>query len=89
MDSLFKYEVGIGVDLDAWHDGTDVAYRLLEMRRPAASDVLNAALSASFAESTVLLLAMAVSLAGLEARVCSAMLSGASPTSPRTRMSPN
>ncbi len=64
VDGLCKYEVGTGVDLDAWHDGTDVAYRLLELRRPASSNLLDAALSASFAESTVMLLAMAVSLAG-------------------------
>ncbi len=61
--TLFEEEAEGHVDLDAWHDGAALAYRLLKARRSSSAAVLEAALVAPFAESTVLLLAMAISLA--------------------------
>lgn len=63
VDMLYECEVEGSLDLEAWHDGTEAAYRLLAARGVSPDDVLEAALSARGTESTVLLLAMAVSLA--------------------------
>jgi hypothetical protein len=64
--TLYEQEVDGWVDLDAFHHGTAAAYRLLEVRNADPRLVLDEALRLRFGEPTVMLIAMAVSLAGEE-----------------------
>lgn len=64
VSTLYEEEVDGHVDLDAFHDGTAAAYSLLEARNPDPHLVLDEALQRCSGEPTVMLIAMAVSLAG-------------------------
>jgi len=64
VETLYEEEADGGVDLDAFHDGTAAAYRLLEARKTNPSLVVDEALRLHAGEPTIMLIAMAVSLAG-------------------------
>jgi hypothetical protein len=64
VETLYEEEVDGDVDLDAFHDGTAAAYRLLEARNTDPNLVLDEALRVHAGEPTIMLIAMAVSLAG-------------------------
>jgi hypothetical protein len=74
------------VDLDAFHDGTAAAYRLLEARNADPSRVVDEALRRHAGEPTIMLLAMAVSLAGEGGQ---ALLGEALRQAPALRQSPD
>jgi hypothetical protein len=63
VETLYE-EIDGDVDLDAFHDGTAAAYRLLEVRHADPRLVLDEALRLHVGEPTIMLIAMAVSLAG-------------------------
>jgi hypothetical protein len=64
VETLYEEEADGKVDLDAFHDGTAAAYRLLAARNADPSLVVDEALRRHAGEPTIMLLAMAVSLAG-------------------------
>jgi hypothetical protein len=64
VETLYEKEIDGDVDLDAFHDGTAAAYRLLEFRHADPRLVLDEALRLHAGEPTIMLIAMAVSLAG-------------------------
>jgi hypothetical protein len=64
VETLYEEEADGEVDLDAFHDGTAAAYRLLEARNVNPSGVVDEALRRHAGEPTIMLIAMAVSLAG-------------------------
>jgi hypothetical protein len=64
VETLYEKELDGYVDLDAFHDGMATAYRLLKARNLDPRLVLNEALRLHSGEPTILLIAMAVSLAG-------------------------
>ena len=64
VETLYEEEADGEVDLDAFHDGTAAAYRLLVARNADPSLVVDEALRRHAGEPTIMLLAMAVSLAG-------------------------
>jgi hypothetical protein len=64
IETLYEKEIDGDVDLDAFHDGTAAAYRLLEVRQADPRLVLDEALRLHAGEPTIMLIAMAVSLAG-------------------------
>jgi hypothetical protein len=70
VETLYEKEIDGDVDLDAFHDGTAAAYRLLEARNADPSLVLAEALRLHAGEPSIMLIAMAVSLAGEKARPC-------------------
>jgi hypothetical protein len=63
VETLYE-EIDGDVDLDAFHDGTAAACRLLEFRHADPRLVLDEALRLHAGEPTIMLIAMAVSLAG-------------------------
>jgi hypothetical protein len=65
VETLYE-EIDGDVDLDAFHDGTAAAYRLLEVRHADPRLVLEEGLRLHAGEPTIMLIAMAVSLAGEE-----------------------
>jgi len=64
VETLYEKEIDGDVDLDAFHDGTAAAYRLLEVRNADPRLVLEEALRLRSGEPTIMLIAMAISLAG-------------------------
>jgi hypothetical protein len=63
--TLYELEADGYLHLDAFHDGTAAAYRLLELRRPDPAAVLETAFQLpAGGDPTVMVIAMAVSLAG-------------------------
>jgi hypothetical protein len=66
VGSLYEKEIDGDVDLDAFHDGTAAAYRLLQARNADPRLVVDEALRLRAGEPTIMLIAMAVSLAGEE-----------------------
>jgi hypothetical protein len=64
VETLYEEEADGDVDLDAFHDGTAAAYRLLEARTANPSLVVDEALRLHAGQTTIMLIAMAVSLAG-------------------------
>jgi hypothetical protein len=64
VETLYEKEIDGNMDLDAFHGGTAAAYRLLEARNADPSLVEDEALRVGAGEPTIMLIAMAVSLAG-------------------------
>jgi hypothetical protein len=64
VETLYEQEADGDVDLDAFHGGTAAAYRLLEVRNANPRLVLDEALRLHAGEPSIMLIAMAVSLAG-------------------------
>jgi hypothetical protein len=86
VETLYEEEADGDVDLDAFHDGTAAAYRLLEARNAEPNLVLDEALRLRAGEPTILLIAMAVSLAGEGGR---ALLGEALRQAPALQQSPD
>jgi hypothetical protein len=86
VETLYEEEADGGVDLDAFHDGTAAAYRLLEARNVDPSLVVVEALRRHAGEPTIMLIAMAVSLAGEGGQ---ALLGEALRQAPALRLSPD
>jgi hypothetical protein len=81
-----REEIDGDVDLDAFHGGTAAAYRLLETRNADPRLVLEEALRRHAGEPTIMLIAMAVSLAGKGGQ---ALLGEALRQAPALRQSPD
>ena len=64
VQTLYEEEVDGYLDLDAFHGGTAAAYTLLKARRADPRLILDEALRLHSGEPTIMLVAMAVSLAG-------------------------
>jgi hypothetical protein len=64
VEALYEEEIDGYVDLDAFHNGTAAAYNLLKARNADPRRVLDEALRLRSGEPTIMLIAMAVSLAG-------------------------
>jgi Domain of unknown function (DUF4365) len=64
VQTLYEEEVDGQVDLDAFHGGTAAAYTLLKARRADPHLLVQEAIALHSGEPTILLIAMAVSLAG-------------------------
>lgn len=86
VETLYEEEADGDVDLDAFHDGTAAAYRLLEARNADPSLVVDEALRLHAGEPTIMLIAMAVSLAGEGGQ---ALLGEALRQAPALRQSPD
>jgi hypothetical protein len=86
VETLYEKEIDGYVDLDAFHDGTAAAYRLLEARNADPRLVLDEALRLNSGEPTIMLIAMAVSLAGGGGR---ALLGQALRQAPALQQSPD
>jgi hypothetical protein len=63
VEVLYEADEKGYLDLDAFHYGTSAAYRLLELCSVDPNDVLSAAFNLH-SEGTIMMIAMAVSLAG-------------------------
>jgi hypothetical protein len=66
VGTLYEKEIDGQVDLDAFHDGTAAAYSLLRARHADPHLIVDAALRLHSGDPTIMLIAMAVSLAGGE-----------------------
>jgi hypothetical protein len=85
--TLYEQEADGYLDLDAFHDGTGAAYRLLELRKSDAGAILDSALNLqSGGDPAILVIAMAVSLAGDDGE---AILREALKRMPNLRFSPD
>jgi len=63
IEMLYETDTSGQFDVEAFQDGTWAAYQLLEVRNADPSAVLNEALQGYSSETTIMLIAMAVSLA--------------------------
>ncbi len=86
VETLYEEETDGQVDLDAFHDGTAAAYRLLQVRHADPRLVVEEALRLHAGEPTVMLIAMAISLAGKEGQ---ALLGEALRQAPALQQSPD
>jgi hypothetical protein len=66
VETLYEEEADGDVDLDAFHDGTAAAYRLLEARNANPSLVVDEALRLHAGEPTIMLIAAEVTIAWIQ-----------------------